>query len=61
MMYIPKEWYVDEKNAQEVRKIFGKYFIDTDMQTEKAREELLELGETKIVEKIDDFTLKLPV
>lgn len=53
MAYIPNDWLKDKKNAEKVHEIFDKYYSsDINVEREKAINELEEIGETIIVEKL---------
>lgn len=60
--YIPNDWIKDTKNKETVFQILNKYFY-SDLQLsgnenyKKAKEELKRIGETIIIEKIEDGTI----
>ena len=59
MIYIPEEFLIDKKNMSKVAKILNALNIDVYTTSEEtamrqAKNELSKLGETKIIEKIED-------
>jgi len=62
MIYIPKEWMKDEKNEQKIHEIFNEYLytdLNLDNNVRLAIQELNNIGETIIIEKIRDGTISI--
>ena len=63
MVYIPTDWYVDEKNEKKVHKLISELnqdLVTDEMPTrEWVIEELEKIGEIKIVEKLDKGEIPL--
>ena len=64
-VYIPDDWVVDPKNKETIHEIFDEYYF-TNLRLEEnpdypemAKEELRVLGETVIIEKLEDGTIKI--
>ena len=61
MIYIPKEWMKDEKNEQKIHEIFNEYLytdLNLDNNVRLAIQELNNIGETIIIEKMRDGTIR---
>ena len=62
MIYIPKEWMKDEKNEQKIHEIFNEYLytdLNLDNNVRLAIQELNNIGETIIIEKMRDGTISI--
>ncbi|MBU5594908.1 hypothetical protein KQI76_06995 [Amphibacillus sp. MSJ-3] len=62
-IYIPDEWVINQENKENIYEILAKYY-HTDLMYEgnqdnadKAKKELTEIGETIIIEKLEDGTI----
>lgn len=60
MAYIPNDWLKDKKNDEKVHEIFDKYYSsDINIEREKAINELEEIGETTIIEKLKSNKMRV--
>ncbi len=60
MAYIPNDWLKDKKNSEKVHEIFDKYYSsDINIEREKAINELEEIGETTIIEKLKSNKMRV--
>lgn len=60
MIYIPKDWMKDKKNEQKIHEIFNKYLytdLNLDKNVELAVQELNNIGETIVIEKLRDGSI----
>lgn len=60
MFYIPKDWIKVEDNEPKIHEILNKYmYTDINLSIDVAIEKLKDIGETIIIEKLKDGTIKI--
>lgn len=60
MIYIPKDWMKNKKNEQKIHEIFNEYLytdLNLDKNVELAVQELNNISETIIIEKLRDGSI----